>query len=46
MLDAAAGNGTVIVRSTEIVVKATNMRAHITRMFVNNLSACIAENPS
>jgi len=43
---AAAWNRTVVVWSTEIVVKTMYMRVHVNRMLVNNLSACIAENPS
>jgi len=43
---AAGGNRTVVVWSTEIVVKTMHMRVHVTRVLVNNLSACIAENPS
>ena len=45
MLGAAAGNGTLVVRSTEIVVKTFHIRVYVTRMLVN-VSACIAENPS
>jgi len=45
-LGAAAGNRIVVVWSTEMVVKAIHMHVHVTRMLVNNLSACIAENPS
>lgn len=46
ILGAAAGNGTVVVRSTETVVNKTLMSVHVTRMLPSNLSACIAQNPS
>lgn len=45
-LGAAAGNGTLVVRSAEIVVKKTHMRVYVNRLLVDNVSACIAENTS
>jgi len=45
-LGVAAGKGTVVVWSTEIVVKTMHIRVYVARMLVNNLSSCIAENPS
>jgi len=45
-LGVAAGNRTAVVWSPDIVMKTIHTRVYVTRMLVNNLSACIEENPS